>query len=522
MTGFRAVQAILDQICAYSAQGAYGPMLDYIRGQRLAPPVLFQFLHLMAQKQAHVMGATQIARALASAGIPHWPAYVLAALDGFRSGNIGDGYRWVAALHQSPDLPENPTASQLEELTGHPAIRLSIIALLDFWKGGDHAMARGVSEILKTLLGELRRVMEGPVLRADRPDQPGPAPLLAFNPPRPGQANHGRRVVLGMRDLMFPERPNSRKADMPVRIIASMRAYGWDMDFLPLGMVADRDRMAEILAELAARCGSAPTDMLILDMETWDCPAAMLADLRAKIPGTALVLFYADPWKQEYHDRIRAFAPHVDVFWSVNPSLPIWREEGIRDRAMFFPWLNGEYAGQPASSAPLSLGFVGGIEAYNWTRAAWLIQADAEGIAVNTALSSHEVDDMDALASFHAYLNRLADHTASINFSLRRDFGRTLTARVFEALSAHSLLIQEATPDMDYYLTRGRDYLCFESFEDLRVLQGFIRTNPDAASQIRENGHGMMRTVYADQAIVGYFDAMLTELAAGGERSKVA
>jgi hypothetical protein len=511
VTDAAVMQAVLDRICAFSAAGAYGPMLDYIRTQRLPAAILFQFIHLMAQKQAHVLGATQIARAVGMSGLSHWPALVLAALDSFRSGDVADGYRHVANLRTSPDLPGEVSSSERAELTDHPVVRLAIIALLDLWKGGHQALAQGVLEILKILLGELRQLMDGPLRQAHFLDQPGPAPLLSFPSPKPGQANHGRRVVLGMRELMFPERPTSRKADMPMRIVASMRAYGWDVDFLPLGMIADRGDMAEILAELARRCREARTDMLILDMETWDCPPSLLAQLRASTPGTTLVLIYLDPWKLEFHDRIRAFSPHVDAFWSVNPSLPLWREPGIKDRAIFFPWLNGNYGEQPASPGPLALGFTGGVEAYNWTRAAWLIQAEADGLAIATALSSHHAEEMDALTSFHAYLDRLAVHTANLNFSLRLDFGRTLTARVFEALSAHSLLIQEATPDMDYYLVRGRDYLCFESFADLRTVQRFIHTKPDAANRIRENGFRMMRTVYADQAIVGYFDRFIED-----------
>ena len=106
-------------------------------------------------------------------------------------------------------------------------------------------------------------------------------------------------------------------------------------------------------------------------------------------------------------------------------------------------------------------------------------------------------------------MDRLAASGCSLSLAMRPDLSRVVTDRSIEALLAGTLLIQEATPDLDYFLVAGEHYLAFNSFADLREVAELVKTQPETLQAIRRAGHEFAVARYADDKLIGYLDALL-------------
>jgi hypothetical protein len=235
-----------------------------------------------------------------------------------------------------------------------------------------------------------------------------------------------------------------------------------------------------------------------------------MAWLRQQLPGLFIIAFTCDPWEPDLAPRLCALAGPVDCVWSLNPSLPVWREPCFVGKMALFPFPPGVEPPAVDGARMPGFSFAGSIEGFNWTRAIWLAQARMVGrVDIQVDRSTHAQEDLSPMDSYRAFMARLAGHYASVNFSLRRTMQRTVTGRAFEVLASGGLLIQEQTPDLDYYMVAGRDYLRFETFEDLVGIADFLKQCPDQAEQIRLNGSRLMRGVYDDISTIGYLDEFI-------------
>lgn len=450
-----------------------------------------------------------------SMGIEQWTIQAFLAYSSFYSDKFNDGYAALGRLSDTYDLLQETSGSEVEYWFKQPVIRPIIRFLIESALAGTFSrpQIKGMTEIVKVLFPGIARIMDGPLNPRNDPyakdNRDGEGQLLAFERPPKGMARPRRSVVLGMRRLMFPERQGSREFEMPPRFAVAMRNYGWDFSFHPIDDWTDPDAVREHLVAIAEQCRSSKADLLILESEFDPHPADSAKWLRQALPDTAIILYYGDPWKHEFHANIRKAAPFVDGLWSVMPMTPVWSEPGIAEKALFFPHPSGGYTSPAITPLQPRLNFVGGIEAYNWSRAVWLAQIRDEGMDISIALSAHQDDGLDTLESFHRYLTRISQYGASINFSLRKDLCRTLTGRTFEVPCANALLVQEQSPDVDCYMVAGRDYLRFETMSDLRNILRFMKERPDEAEDVRRRGHDLFLHTYDDDSIISYFDAFL-------------
>ncbi|RAU20334.1 hypothetical protein CU669_19000 [Paramagnetospirillum kuznetsovii] len=454
--------------------------------------------------------ASEVALAAVALGSRDWRAYIVSA-----TKQLGD--KNYAAANQLVELmSELPTTQDIkqEELTYEPAAMMVIIniisAVRNHFSGVDFGQLWGWTNLLKAVSPPVLAMTDG--IRdqrsiADKIVEARSARPMIRLPERLGEPRLGRKVVVGMKERFFPERANSRLSDMPARIVSAMKAYGWDVTFVKFGEAGKNTDIIQTLIETSQQLNP---DLILLDVEYDDFHTDILKTVRDKLPHTMLISFYADPWKDNIPIRIREVSSIVDGFWSVNPSLEIWTENGVREKAIFFPWLHGGYrGGTDVSLQNPGYRFLGGIEIYNWPRAIWALESFLNHAPISFDISRHAEDGLDALTSFHRYLDRLAEVRGCVNFSTRRDFRKTLTARVFEALQARTLLIQEASDELDYYLVDGRDYLSFANFDELMEVIAFSDANPDVVGEIVANGHRLATTTYGDNAIIGYFDSLI-------------
>ena len=146
---------------------------------------------------------------------------------------------------------------------------------------------------------------------------------------------------------------------------------------------------------------------------------------------------------------------------------------------------------------------------YNWHRGLWLGAAQHAGLPIDRQLSTHKPDGLPVLESYGNYLRRLADATGSVNFSMREDLSQTATSRTFETTLSGALLVEEWSPDIDYYYAAGEHYLPFSSFSELWSIIRFVEENPDQAEEIRRNGTRFAREKYGNANIIANIDYLL-------------
>ncbi|KAF0110736.1 MAG: hypothetical protein FD149_2613 [Rhodospirillaceae bacterium] len=96
-----------------------------------------------------------------------------------------------------------------------------------------------------------------------------------------------------------------------------------------------------------------------------------------------------------------------------------------------------------------------------------------------------------------------------VSFSMRPDMVSMAVGRSYEVLNAGSLLVQEASDDMDYYFIAGEHYIEFSTFSDLRAIFRFLETNPEEAEDIRRRGFEFAKQHYSDENIIGNLERVL-------------
>jgi hypothetical protein len=239
----------------------------------------------------------------------------------------------------------------------------------------------------------------------------------------------------------------------------------------------------------------------------------MIAELRRALPSLQVVGVYLDAWILD-PATIREAVSILDAVWSPSPSQPVWQEATIAPKCIFSPppFVIPRYV--VVRQLVPQMFFGGAVMGYNWHRAFGLTAAAAAKLPIEKRLANHVFDGLPAMESSVGYMRELADATCAVNFSLRPDLSRIATGRSFETCLAGSLLVQEASPDMDYYFVAGEHYLEFTTFAELCAIARFLSERPEEAEEIRTQGSEFARERYNAHSIVGTLDRHLAALSA--------
>jgi hypothetical protein len=276
-------------------------------------------------------------------------------------------------------------------------------------------------------------------------------------------------------------------------------------------------RLAEDFDDILAACRDAAAEMLIMDDHfihlvqldtTWRLRRDLIAALRRDCPGIRIVALQIDAWEID-PALLRRSVADIDLLWTINPALPVWRDPLFAGKVLACPLPHGGHVRPPDDTPPRRIGFIGGLQSYNWHRALWRGLALTHGLPIDWHLSSHGGDGLEPLDSHAAYLARLAACRASLNLSMRPTLARIATDRTIEVPLTGGLLVQEDAEDLDHYLVAGEHYLRFGSFAELRGLVRLIETEPEIVQAIRHAGHRFVAARYADDKLIGYLDFRL-------------
>ncbi len=336
---------------------------------------------------------------------------------------------------------------------------------------------------------------------------------LIRNPLPPADAPKvRRRVVVAVRSLSNPNDPTSRPQDIGPRIVKAMQEYGWDAHFYGIAC----QNLQQDYQDITNLCRQINAELLVLDdhiiVSSFGRPARveMINTLHQELPGFRVVSAQFDTWAIPTEIFLEASAV-VDAFWeSTSPSLPAWSDPVFANKPILRTQLpHGGRYGQKNIPLKQHITFLGAVQGFNWHRVFWLAAATKYNLPIEVKLVSHSDDGLSAMESYAGYMERIAEATCALNLSTRPNHMQIVTGRCFESMISGSLLIQEETPDLDYYFIAGEHYLPFSNITELRSICKFIQTRPAEAEEIRRRGTEFARDCYSDEKIIGSLDKML-------------
>jgi len=491
----------IDEMVRYVQEGGHQPG-DMVQA-------IHQLLVSKALRPAYLMGML-----LANAGYGNPIISVAVAAGGLLFGNAEEEARGLTALRFQTDALTEAQRAELYSAVLEPAAKFLLEGTL---RVSDHQRMLRILEILKAGAPRFRTIFDSeapiPALTLDELRRQGRARsrLISHASPPASAPRSPRRAVVAFRELFFPNHPGSRPLDLGPRLVAAMEGYGWRPRFY--GMPCRN--LIEEYRSIAELCVAHEAELLVLDDNLMEAEyarparAAMIARLRQELPDLKIVSILFDTWSLDPVVMTEALAG-VDCVWeTTSPSLPLWREPAFAGRVLH---MQVPHAGNDAGpGAPLDgrLCFCGGVKGYNWHRAFWLAAAAELGLPVEQRLSSHQSDGLPALESYALYMRQIRNAPCSLNLSMRSDLSCIVTGRSFETIISGSLLVQEATPDMDYYFTAGEHYLSFETLAELVAVVRFLAEHRDEAEEVRRCGNAFARERYSDDRLVGYLDKRL-------------
>lgn len=506
------MNALLDTISALDAkddfQGLHARLQDTLSEVHELILAAGQFLI-----SARFQSAYLISKRLHATGIRH-PVPVLAqAIGGLLFGDPNDELQGRAML---VELADNLSSSQqgtfFEKIVQPVTYKLTDL----YYLRGDIEGQLRLLEILRACTPQIRHVFDFqakvPRFDLDQHIRAGRerSRVVRHELPPAGMPREHRRVIVAMREMVFPGRPGSRRFEVGPRITAGMNLYGWTATGHGFSCLAGADDYGV----LTAACREQKPDVLVIDDHLIQVPelrrprAEMIALLRKTLPSLKIVSLDPDPWELDV-GTIREAAAHVDVIWTGSGTLPVWSYPDLAQKVFVAPWPPANIFFEPTSSLPTSLSFTGSIKGFNYHRVYWQAASKHYNLPIDWRISTHEDDGLPVLDSYAAYVRRIADAGISLNFSMRPDLTRITTGRVFETIFSGALLVTEYTPDDDSFLVQGEHYLAFSTFAELRSIIQFIAEQPEAANAVRRRGYAYAREHYSDEKIIGYLDHML-------------
>jgi len=499
----------IGQILRLDAGGQHNEISQLIATFKNQPDLPSEVYNLLRQRRYYE--AYTVARMVTSNGVYN-PVFSLAqAIGGLLFGNAGDMQFGVSSL---ATLIERGTPEQ-QQFLGRDVVHPIIEQLIFSADVREPTFALNLLEIYKAGAVEIRRIFDwsnddrAPDLAAWQRQGFGKARLVSFASPSPATPRQPRKVLIAMRERVFPKKADSRLFDFGLLIASAMQAYGWQAEVYPMQYFD----LADDYRQIMARCSTQGFDALLIDdhiiSETpqHGARSAMLQNLKMLLPNLKIVAIHLDPWAISAESLVGA-SGQMDALWAPHPTMPAWQHPALARKMLFMPFPLGGQCPEPSTPLPTKLTFTGAALGYNWHRVFWTAGVN-QGLEIEAKLTPHLDDGLPPLESHARYMAGVEKAGISLNFSMRPNMARVLTARAFESIMAGALLVQEETDEINAYFIAGEHYLSFDTVQDLRAITRFIRECPAEAEAIRRRGNDFARERYSDEKIISYLDQQL-------------
>lgn len=503
------MSAYLEHMLRLDAAGQHRDISGYIaslKGQPEMPSDVYAML-----RQRRYFEAYTVARTVVAHGVYNPVLSLAQAIGGLLFGHAADMQFGVSSL---ATLVDRGTPEQ-QQFLAHEVVHPVIEQLIFSADVQDPAFALNLLEIYKGGAAEVRRIFDW--TRDEQAPDPvawqrrgfEKARLVSFSAPVSGVPRQPRKVLIAMRERVFPKKADSRLFDFGLLIGSAMGAYGWQAWHFPMKYLDLADDYRQILEQ----CEQRDVDVLMIDDHIisenpqHSARAAMLQRLRTLKPRMKIVAIHLDPWAVPPESLVGA-SEQMDALWAPHPTMPVWQHPALARKMLFMPFPLGGQCPAPTTPLPTRLTFTGAALGYNWHRVFWAAGI-TQGLEIEANLSMHVDDGLPPLESHARYMDRIEKAGISVNFSMRPNMSRVLTARAFESIMAGALLVQEETDEIHAYFIAGEHYLSFDTARDLRAVTRFIRERPQEAEAIRRRGNAFARDRYSDEKIIGYLDKAL-------------
>ncbi|MEO5334207.1 MAG: glycosyltransferase [Magnetococcus sp. YQC-5] len=330
------------------------------------------------------------------------------------------------------------------------------------------------------------------------------ARLISYPLPPEDVPRQPRRVVVAMISNV-----HNVAYTTGARVVAALNAYGWQTKW-------DVDRCGiEAYPAIVEQCRQHNAELLIMELEQVCSIRAcqermeMIAQLRQENPSFKVVGILYDAWGRA-QDLLRADASVCDLLWCLeSPSRPLWQEPLFANKMLHIALPTAGNVGRPDRPLIPRMLFASGITGWNYPRLFWMAAAKRLGLPIDNQRATYQPDGLSALENFSRYMQRHAEATCCINFTMRMNLVCNMTDRSFWTPLSGALLVQEASPEMHHYFIPGEHYLEFSTLAELSAVARFITENQDAAEEIRRCGNAFAYEHYRDEKLIGYIDKAL-------------
>lgn len=225
--------------------------------------------------------------------------------------------------------------------------------------------------------------------------------------------------------------------------------------------------------------------------------------------------FAFDGWSRKSNVHNDAVRSCLNLVWCPNIYYELWSNGLSVDNITPFPVPLGI---EPKDQEALftshnrrnnNIKFSGNIERQSFPRLIWLIEKSRKSDVEFDLSNYKERSKYNKYDSYLAYLKRLAQSKAVINFSTRNDMSRGYTGRPAETIAVKQLLFQEFCPSLNLLYQPGVHFLQFHTMRDFDDIVLKIRSNEDLVREISENAYGFFQQRYSDRRMLEHLTAML-------------
>jgi hypothetical protein len=210
--------------------------------------------------------------------------------------------------------------------------------------------------------------------------------------------------------------------------------------------------------------------------------------------GFRLICMFRDSYKDAL-PMMTEWASIAETILSFDPLSPLFTspDESLRAKAILLPVPTNYdlFAGEGPGPRDQGLVFIGNT---GWQyRLAILAILMTEPIRFSAIIGARRHQEAATTAD---YARLLRQATASLNVSRHGPFLHLVTGRVWESISARTLLIEQDNPATATFLTPYRHYLPWRNVDDIVHMAYFIDRHPTIAAQIADDAHNFISMHY--------------------------
>ena len=505
------MKPFLETILRLDANHDCAELIQFVQNTKLdADTTLQAIIELLSMgrlRPAYIM-----AMPLANAGYAHGAIAVARSLGGMVYNNPQEQVGGLQELHT---LAQTMEPSQQLTLLDNVLIPTMVPLLIPAIEQGRYEPILHMLEVIKTVFplfstrfdfsvkttaGWLQERLQ----QSQKQPLPSPLPLPPKNTPR-----QQRRIVVAMRELIFPHYPKSLPLAIGPRIVETLNRYGWLATFFSMKCL----HLIEECQSIAELCRQYQADILILDEETMTNTKAMrtrlITQLRQEMPHLKVVGILSDTQTFSQDDLIHT-TDHVDMLLNTtSPSLPCWSQTEIAHKVLHIHIPHAGMQGDTQRPLTGKLMFFNSVSYANWHVAFWLAAIKQMGLPLEVRLAANQSNRGSTRDNDAAYLQALGAATCCINFSSHPGQTTTKIGHGLEIILSGSLLVQETSPDMQRLFVAGEHYLEFSNLAELAAIVRFIQEQRGEAEKIRQRGHQFAYERYRDEKWIGHLEQHL-------------